>query len=87
VPSQEEIVVAIESVIREQLDVPPNGEDIGPDTSLFKGGLELDSFNIVELISELESRFSFEFEEADFQEEHFKTVGSLGRLLDRHLNG
>lgn len=54
---------------------------------MFKGGLGLDSFNIVTLISELEAKFRFEFREADFLEEHFRTIGTLGGLVDRYLNG
>ena len=85
-PSQSEIISRIEKITREKLDLPSLVGDIGPDTPLFKGGLELDSFNIVELIAELETQLLFEFRESDFKEEHFRTIGALGGLIDRYLN-
>ena len=86
-PSQAEIISRIENITREKLDLPSDLGEIGPDTLLFKGGLELDSFNIVELIAELEKQFSFEFRESDFREEHFRTIGALGGLINHYLNG
>jgi acyl carrier protein len=82
-----EIIVAIGKVIRSELDRGDVVQDIGPDTMLFKGGLELDSFAIVELISQLEMKFSFEFQESDFREEHFRSLGSLSDLIARYVNG
>jgi acyl carrier protein len=84
--SQRAVVGAIQGIIVEQLDLARAARDLGPDTLLFHGGLELDSFGIVELISALETHFSFEFEEADFQEEHFRSIGTLGALVARYLN-
>jgi acyl carrier protein len=84
--SQSEIVLAIESILREQVDLKPQIGDFGAETPLFEGGLELDSFGIVELIAGLETEFSIEFLEDDFLEEHFRTVGALGGLVYRYLN-
>ena len=86
-PNRAEIIASIQEIARDKLDLPPDIGDLGPETRLFKDGLELDSFNIVELIAKLEAQFSFEFLEADFREEHFRTIGSLGVLVDRYLNG
>jgi acyl carrier protein len=86
-PSRDEIVARIQRITKEKLDLPPDLGNVDSETLLFKGGLELDSFNVVELISELEAQFAFEFLEADFREEHFRTVGTLGGLVDRYLNG
>ena len=86
-PNQSEIIARIEKVIREELDLPSELTDVGPETLLFKGGLELDSFAIVDLISRLETQLSFEFRESDFREEHFRNIGALGGLVDRYVNG
>lgn len=86
-PNRIEIIARIETITREKLDLPFDIGEVGPETLLFKGGLELDSFNIVELISELEKQLTFEFQETDFREEHFRTVGALGGLIDHYLNG
>lgn len=85
-PGQPEIISTIKEVIRSEFDPSGAFQDIGPSTPLFKGGLELDSFAIVELISHLESRLSFEFAEGDFREEHFRTLGSLGDLIGRYVS-
>ena len=80
------IIAAIERIIAEQLDLIESPAEIGPQTPLFDDGLELDSFGVVELISALETELSFEFREDDFQEEHFRTIGTLGRLIFVYLN-
>lgn len=85
-PSPEEIVRRISRIARENLDLSDEVSDIGPATLLMKGGLDLDSFALVELISQIETRFSFEFRESDFKEEHFETIGALGELVNRYVN-
>lgn len=84
---QSEILARIQDITREKLDLPFDFGDIGPDTLLFDGGLQLDSFNVVELICQLEAQFSFQFQESDFREEHFRTIGALGNLVERYING
>jgi acyl carrier protein len=86
-PSRHEIVARIRDIARESLDLPPHVEEIGPETLLMEGGLALDSFAIVELISQLEARFAFEFRESDFREEHFHSIGTLSDLVHRYVNG
>lgn len=85
--TEAEIISVIEGIIVEQIDLFETPPDIGPETPLFEDGLELDSFGIVELIAALETELSFEFREDDFQEEHFRTVGTLGGLILTYLNG
>jgi len=86
-PNQSEILQKIQDIASQRLDCRCETRDIGPDTLLFKGGLELDSFSIVELIAHLEVEFSFEFRESDFREEYFRTIAALGRLVNSHVNG
>jgi acyl carrier protein len=86
VPGKNAIVAAIDAIIRDKLELSADATNVGPETPLFDGGLGLDSFNIVELIAELEEQFSFEFDEDDFTEEHFRTIASLGSLVDSYLN-
>ena len=68
------------------LNLPPNVGAIGPQTELFGAGLELDSFNIVELVFALEEELGFEFSEDDFLEEHFQSVESLAVLIEGYIN-
>jgi len=53
-------------------------------TPLFAGGLELNSFAVVELIGLLEQRFQFQFQESDFREESFRDLHSLAELINRY---
>jgi acyl carrier protein len=86
VSGQQTIVSVISDILAEQLSLPPDPGACGPDTLLFAGGLDLDSFGIVELISELERQFAFEFQEEDFSEAHFRTVGTLADLVAHYLH-
>lgn len=59
---------------------------IGPDTPLFEGGLELDSFATVELIGILEERHGIHFTDADFHPDTFKTVGTLANVVAKYTD-
>ena len=56
-------------------------DDIDETTPLFEGGMELDSFAIVELITLIEKRYRFEFTDADLRPEHFADLRSLADLV------
>jgi acyl carrier protein len=74
----------IKRLIVEELDVPtPPGFD--ETTPLFKGGVEMDSFAVVELLALIESHFEIEFELADITPEHFSDVNTLGTLVAKYL--
>jgi acyl carrier protein len=53
------------------------------ETPLFEGGLNLDSFGALELVSLTEEHFRIEYEEEDLTENNFKTVLTLADLLRR----
>ncbi len=53
-----------------------------PGTELFGSLPELDSLALVELITAVEVRFDFEFDEDDITAEVFETVASLGAHVD-----
>lgn len=80
------IQALIIDLIRTKLDVELKGEGYDGSTPLFEGGLELDSFDIVELISQLETVYSIDFSEQDFQPEHFATLGTLSLMLERYID-
>jgi acyl carrier protein len=84
-PNEKQIVGTIEGIILEELELPHGFGALGPDTPLFDGGLRLDSFGVVELISALETRFNIEFQEADFQEEHFQNIKTLSGLVAHYI--
>jgi acyl carrier protein len=53
------------------------------DTLLFEGGLGLDSFQVVQLISLTENHFKIEYREEDLTEDNFRTPRILASLLQR----
>jgi acyl carrier protein len=75
----------VRRIIVEELDVRLVVDEVTPDTLLLDGGLQLDSFAIVELITELENRFDFEFGEEDLSPESFVDLRTLARVVERNL--
>ncbi len=56
------------------------GEEVSGATRPYQEGL-LDSFATVELVTELEDRFSVFFDQADFLSDDFQSVAGLSRLV------
>ena len=74
----------IKRLIAEELDVSvPAG--FAETTPLFRGGVEMDSFAVVELIALIEAHFGIEFEIEDIRPEHFTDVNSVARLVEASL--
>jgi len=84
-PRHDELVASLRDVILREFDFAADLPELGADTPLFRDGLELDSFGVVELIAQLETTLGFEFREDDFREEHFRTVGTLAALVGRYV--
>ncbi len=78
------IVEQVRQLMLEKLSMRIPRDQFQATTPLFAGGLELNSFAVVELIGLLENRFDFQFQEADFREETFRDVQSLAKLIDRY---
>jgi acyl carrier protein len=75
----------IKCLIIEDLDFP-TPPDLDETTPLFQGGLEMDSFAVVELITLIERHFDIEFQEADFRPEYFSDINALARLIEGYLS-
>jgi acyl carrier protein len=56
-----------------------------PETKLFDGGLQLDSFATVELISQIEEHYDFEFSDEDFLPENFVDLSTLCALVETYV--
>jgi acyl carrier protein len=57
---------------------------LADETPMFRGGLELDSVGVIQLLSLAEAHFGVRFEEHDLIEENFQTPLALSRLLLKH---
>lgn len=58
-------------------------EQITPDLTLFGGGLELDSFALVDLVMGIEKEFGVKFCEEDFTIENFANIRAISALIER----
>ena len=72
----------LRNLIADKLDVNIGYDDIGPDVALLEGGLKLDSLAIVELITQIEGTFGFEFAEGDLNMDVFASLRRLAELID-----
>lgn len=66
-----------------QLDVVGGTERIEETTYLFEGGLDLDSFAVVELVVAIEEEFGGEFPEQALTPESFHDLRTLGAVVAR----
>lgn len=83
--SQRELLIEqIQQLIVEKLQPRLPLAGIHARTPLFDGGLGLNSFAVVDLISQLEQRFQFQFREADFREENFRDMQTLAELIESY---
>mgnify|MGYP000968656723 FL=1 len=62
-----------------------NSDIKNDDTDLLASGL-LDSFDIVNLVSQLEEAFTVEIEPTDIVPENFRTVAAIAALMERSIS-
>jgi acyl carrier protein len=82
-PSRADVLQAIERAL-DALEVERGEGALDDTTPLFEGGLELDSFTVVELLGRVEDQFAMAFADDDFTRDRF-TVGGLAGLVVAHL--
>lgn len=75
----DDITVELVKLVIRELAIDP--ARIGPDTPLFEGGLELDSFAVVDLVMRIETHFGVQFSDADFLPETFADFRTLGAVV------
>ena len=55
-------------------------------TPLFEDGLDLDSFAVVDLVMRVESHFSIQLADTDFNPENFHDLNTLGKLVQSYIS-
>jgi len=66
-------------------DLKVDAADVGPDTPLFEGGLDLDSFAVVEMVTKVETHFGIQVADGDFLPENFTNVKTLAGVVEKYL--
>lgn len=66
-------------------DLKTDASDVTAETSLFEGGLDLDSFAVVEMVTKIETHFGIQVSDADFLPENFATVQALSDVVQKYL--
>ncbi|KKM93748.1 hypothetical protein LCGC14_1205230 [marine sediment metagenome] len=60
-------------------------DKFGPQTPLFEGGLELDSFAVVDLVTRIETHFGIQLSDSDFLPENFTDIETLGGVVKTYV--
>jgi acyl carrier protein len=79
------VVDNLKLLVTERLDVKLGVDDIDDTTPLFAGGMELDSFAIVELITHIEKQYGFDFTDVDLRPENFVNLRTIADLVQQRL--
>lgn len=78
-----DVVQELTEIMTQKLKLPPSA--VEPETPLFEGGLELDSFAVVELVTTFETHFGIELADEDFAPENFKNLRVLSNVIEKYL--
>jgi acyl carrier protein len=76
----------VKEVVVQTLGVEDRADTLGPATPLLGSLPELDSMAVLELVLELEQRFSITIEGEDVTAEIFETLDSLTAFVDAKLD-
>jgi acyl carrier protein len=79
------LIAALKTILAEELNLNLNADQIDENAPLTDGGLNLDSVVIVELIGLVESRFNFEFQDADLRTATFANVRKLAEVVAKRM--
>lgn len=72
----------VKALVADALGIEDRLDSMDASTSLLGELPELDSMAVVILITEMENRFNFKIDDADFTAEIFETLGTLAAFVD-----
>lgn len=76
-----EIIERLKDIIANELDVNTKLENIRDDVSLLEDGIGLDSVAVMEFISIIEEKFSFQFSDDELSMEPFQNLMVLSEFV------
>jgi acyl carrier protein len=72
----------VKALVVETLGIEDRLHSMDASTPLLGGLPELDSMAVVQIASEIEARYGFEINDADFTADVFETLGTLAAFVD-----
>lgn len=82
-PARPETFQAVRNLILETVHLQHlDSNTLSQQTTLGKGGLELDSVEILEVVVAIEQTFKVKVPSADAGKQHFQTLGSIASFVD-----
>jgi acyl carrier protein len=82
--TDESTVDEVKTVLIETLGIEDRAATIDRSTLLLGGLPEFDSMAVIALVSAIEERFGFAFDDEDITGDVFESVGSLAAHVQRH---
>lgn len=83
--NQDIVVQRLKRILADDLNLSLNIDHIADDAALTDGGLNLDSIVIVELIALIESKFNFQFDDADLRTSTFANLKALAAVIAKRI--
>lgn len=80
---KDEIIEKLKEILSNHQGINVDTETLTPQTPFFDGGLEMDSFAVVEMVGNVEQAYGIEFSELDFMPENFASMEKLAEVIER----
>lgn len=80
-PASSETLTQLKAIIRRDLNLGA-GEDIADDMPLVGGEMDLDSLDVLMLVTSVEKQFKVKISNQNLGKEAFETVGTLARFIE-----
>ena len=80
-PAHPETLHQLKQLLVEELDINLKIEQLADDVALLEEGLALDSVLIAELITLIENRFGFQFDDQDMNTDTFRDLTTLANFI------
>lgn len=84
--SDPEVLARLKSILVDDLNLDLDPSSFDAQTPLFEDGLDLDSIVIISLITQVEQRFGFEFQDTDLRMSTFENLSALARVIQERTN-
>jgi acyl carrier protein len=79
----DDVATTLKSILVDEMELGLDAGQVTATVPLLEDGLNLDSIVIVELISVVEHRFGFEFQDEDLRTSSFENLEALAQVIEK----